>query len=141
MDVQAAFVQRVREESQKHILVLVCSGVASSVGLCAGVSWISIAYDGEKMFAQADWGWFTNQGLAVGMLIAFGLGVWRVCSWAGINVVVPLKDSAINHLNETNRAMKSNAEATSALTQTMTTLHADVRDIKSKLDYCSSRKD
>lgn len=93
------------------------------------------------MLAQTDWGWVTNQGLAVGLLIVVGLGAWRVCSWAGVNVVVPLKDSAINHLNETNRAMKSNAEATSALTQTMTTLHADVRDIKTKLDYCSARKD
>lgn len=85
------------------------------------------------MIAQTDWSWLTNQGLAVGMLIAVGLAGWRVCSWAGSNVVLPLKDSAINHLQETNKAMKSNAEATSALTETIGNLHTDVRDIKSRL--------
>jgi hypothetical protein len=92
------------------------------------------------IFAQTDWGWLTNQGLAVGLLIAVGLGVWRVCSWAGINVVLPLKDSAISHLAETNKAMKSNAEATGALTATMANMHSDVKEIKSRLERnkCSS---
>ena len=50
------------------------------------------------IFAQTDWGWLTNQGLAVGLLVAIGLGFWRVLTWTGANEVIPMKDSAVKHL-------------------------------------------
>ena len=82
------------------------------------------------MFGQTDFSWVTNQGLAVGLLIAIGLGTWRVISWMGGNVILPMKDSAIHHLNEVNRTMEVNSQATSALTNMIATLHNDVKDIK-----------
>jgi hypothetical protein len=51
------------------------------------------------MFAQTDWTWLTNQGLAVGLLIAIGLGLYRLLSWTGTNVVTPMKDAAVKHLD------------------------------------------
>lgn len=86
------------------------------------------------IFAATEWDWVTNQGLAVGILIVMGLAGWRVFVWTGANVVIPMKDSAISYLEENAKTMKSNAEATSTLTSTMSNLHSDVKEIKTKLD-------
>ena len=74
-----------------------------------------------------------NNGLAVVLLVGACAAGWRICSWAGKNVVIPLKDAAIGHLAETNKTMAANAEATGALTTTISALHTDVKDIKIKL--------
>jgi hypothetical protein len=81
-----------------------------------------------------DLAWITNQGLAIGMLIAIGLGAWRAINWFGKNVVLPMKDSALTHLQETDRTMKANAEATKALTSTIQTMHSDVQTIKTHVE-------
>jgi len=86
-----------------------------------------------------DFSWITNQGLAVGLLIVIGLGAWRALDWFGKNVVVPMKDSALAHLRETDITMKANAEATKALTSTIQTMHSDVQTIKTHVERnCST---
>lgn len=86
-----------------------------------------------------DLSWVTNQGLAIGMLIAIGLGAWKALNWFGTNVVIPIKDSALSHLRETDITMKANAEATKALTSTIQTMHSDVQTIKTHVERnCST---
>jgi len=74
-----------------------------------------------------------NNGIAVVILIAIGFATWRVIDWSASNIVVPLKDGALRHLDETNKALTKSADATDRLASHLDSMHDDVRDIKNNL--------
>jgi hypothetical protein len=69
--------------------------------------------------------WF-NQGFAVLVVIALGWAVYGWIRWAGVNLLVPLKDAGIAHLKETTTTMKS-------LQVTLADQHTTVVEIKDTL--------
>jgi hypothetical protein len=88
--------------------------------------------------AQGDaanhWVYWFNQGFAVLIVIALGWAAYGWIRWAGVNMLVPLKDAAIDHLRETTNTMK----------QVQTTLadqHRDVQEIKSSVNTLNQRTD
>lgn len=69
--------------------------------------------------------WF-NQGFAVLVVIALGWAVYGWIRWAGVNLLVPLKDAGVDHLRQTTTTMKS-------LQVTLADQHTVVREMKDTL--------
>lgn len=49
--------------------------------------------------------WF-NQGFAVLLVITLGWAIYRWLCWAGVNLLVPAKDAAVEHLKQTTDTMR-----------------------------------
>lgn len=71
-----------------------------------------------------------NNGLAVVIVLALGAAAWVTTRWFGTNIVIPMKDSAIAHLQETNVALKSLTETNTRSMNTMAAMHEDVKELK-----------
>lgn len=78
--------------------------------------------------------WISNNGLAVVLLLAIFYAAWCGSKWFGKNVIVPMKDAAITHLNDTNEALKANAKVNEKVSDNLDLLHADIKDIKKSVD-------
>lgn len=84
---------------------------------------------------------YLNNGLAIVILVVLTLGARQGSIWFGSNIVVPMKDAAITHLNKTGEALEKNATATKDLSNAMQQMHTDVKEIKLSLkDTCVHQK-
>lgn len=83
------------------------------------------------------------------LLISLGLGFWKLANWSGTNILIPLKNAAIQHLDdlrvhltnsdETMRAVKTSMQT---METTLVSLDTSHKTIHAKLDEIgrSSRK-
>lgn len=69
--------------------------------------------------------WF-NQGFAVLLVITLGWAIYRWLCWAGVNLLVPAKDAAVEHLKETTATMRQ-------VKDTLADQHGAILDIKSHI--------
>jgi hypothetical protein len=77
--------------------------------------------------------WF-NQGFAVLVVIALGWAVYGWIRWAGVNLLVPLKDAGIEHLRTTTDTMKS-------VQTTLADTHTNIQEIKHSVGNLDRRTD
>lgn len=56
-------------------------------------------------------------GIPVGILVFFGLAVWRVLKWIGEKVVTPIAASHIALVDEARKVNEQNAETLNKLTE------------------------
>lgn len=69
--------------------------------------------------------WF-NQGFAVLVVVALGWAIYRWLCWAGINLLVPAKDAAVEHLRETTATMRQ-------VKDTLADQHGAILEIKTQV--------
>jgi hypothetical protein len=70
--------------------------------------------------------WF-NQGFAVLLVITLGWAIYRWLCWAGVNLLVPAKDAAVEHLKETTATMKQ-------VKDTLADQHGAILQIKTQVE-------
>jgi len=91
---------------------------------------------------QEAMGWLNN-GLAVLIVIAGGIGIYRVAAWIGTHLALPLRDAGINHLNKTGEMLSETCKAQQQTAKTMETicvqlgnLQDDVQSVKDSFPCC-----
>ncbi len=74
--------------------------------------------------------WTANNGLAVVMLILFFVVgiffVWKLSSWLGSQLFIPLRDAAIKHLNDVGTVMHSVNDSLHQMREEMASTRAAV---------------
>jgi hypothetical protein len=81
--------------------------------------------------------WF-NQGFAVLVVIALGWAVYGWIRWAGVNVLVPLKDAGIEYLKETTTTMKTVQVTLADQHNVVKDIHSTVGVLKTTVEEISS---
>jgi hypothetical protein len=89
---------------------------------------------------------WVNNGLAVLIVIAGGLGIYRAASWIGQHFALPLRDAGILHLQKTNEMLQATCETQRQTQQTMeklgeriSNLSDDVAEVKASVQSCRGR--
>lgn len=96
-------------------------------------------------FAQAETAghivyWF-NQGFAVLVVLALGWAAYGWIRWAGVNLLVPLKDAGIEHLRTTTDTMKQVQATLADATNNMQEIKHSVGNLHQKTDAIVSAVD
>lgn len=82
--------------------------------------------------------WTQNNGLAVVLLflvlISLGIAAWKTLNWSAANVVIPMRDSIITHLTNTDKTMDSMRDSLEGMHREMTDNKNLTQSIHSKLD-------
>jgi len=85
--------------------------------------------------------WVANNGLAVVIVIAGGIAVWRTGGWLAVNVITPGKDAFIEHLhsigtfmNATTKSLESTAKSIDVISEQMRGIRQDVDNISHRID-------
>jgi hypothetical protein len=82
--------------------------------------------------------WTANNGLAVVLLfmvlISIGLAGWRTMNWSASNVVIPMRDAFIKHLDTTDETMQE-------VKTSMQGIHAEIQQTRSSQDLLHSKQD
>ncbi|AMV31738.1 hypothetical protein VN12_06425 [Pirellula sp. SH-Sr6A] len=87
---------------------------------------------------------YLNNGLAVVVLIAIGVGAWKLAHVAGgaisngcrktfDELILPLKDSAINHLKRTDQTLTSVQETNQEVCQNLRDIRSMVGEIHERV--------
>ena len=89
--------------------------------------------------------WTANNGLAVVMLLlCFIVGIfftWKLASWSGSNLFIPLRDAAVKHLNDVGEVMHSVNTSLHQMREEMTTTRAAVENHGKGVDAIHTRLD
>lgn len=80
---------------------------------------------------------YTVAGVVLVILFLVGLGVWRVLSWTGSQVVIPARDRMFAHLDVVNETMKDGSEMLRKLSE----IPARLGSIEGKVDGLTERVD
>ena len=93
--------------------------------------------------ADTDWAWVTNQGLAVGLLLAVGYAFYAACKWAGVVLIVPIRDAAIHHLEVVSTTLTHVSDVMKGIDQKLDGVHARTTQILETHDdfFAESRRD
>lgn len=82
--------------------------------------------------------WTANNGLAVVLLfmvlISLGLAAWRTLNWSASNVVIPMRDAFIKHLDATDATMNSVKES-------MREIHTEIQSARTSQDSLHAKID
>lgn len=95
--------------------------------------------------------WTANNGLAVVMLLlCFVVGIfftWKLASWSGSQLFIPLRDAAIKHLNDVGAVMHSVNDSLLQMRDEMSSTRAAVENhgkgveaIHTRLDRIESKR-
>jgi peptidoglycan hydrolase CwlO-like protein len=83
---------------------------------------------------------YINNGLAVIILLAIGIGAWRASVVLFAHVIVPLKDASLAHIKAievfmgtTTEALKNTASALQSINNELRGIRTDVDDVKNKM--------
>jgi peptidoglycan hydrolase CwlO-like protein len=83
---------------------------------------------------------YINNGLAVIILLALGIGAWRASIVLFNHVIVPLKDASLAHIHAievfmgtTTEALKNTAAALQSINNELRGIRTDVDDVKNKM--------
>jgi peptidoglycan hydrolase CwlO-like protein len=83
---------------------------------------------------------YINNGLAVIILLAIGIGMWRASIVLFNHVIVPLKDASLAHIKAievfmgtTTEALKNTASALQSINNELRGIRTDVDDVKNKM--------
>lgn len=85
--------------------------------------------------------WVANNGLAVAIVVAGGIAIWRVSGWLALNVITPLKDAFITHLNSIGTFMKATTESLELTARSMDTISEQLKGIRKDIDTMSRKDD
>ena len=89
---------------------------------------------------------WVNNGLAVMIVIAGGLGIYRAAGWIGQHFALPLRDAGILHLQKQNEMLQATCETQRQTQQTMeklgeriSNLSDDIAEVKASVQSCRGR--
>lgn len=85
--------------------------------------------------------WVANNGLAVVIVIAGGIAIWRVSGWLAVNVITPLKDAFITHLNSIGTFMRATTESLELTAKSMDTISEQLKGIRHDVDTMSRKSE
>ncbi|MFN4768917.1 MAG: hypothetical protein ACK5JL_02665 [Candidatus Kapaibacterium sp.] len=85
--------------------------------------------------------WVANNGLAVVIVIAGGIAIWRTAGWLAVNAITPLKDAFIAHLNSIGIFMKATTESLELTAKSMDTISEQLKGIRKDIDTMSKREE
>lgn len=87
------------------------------------------------------WQWVANNGLAVVIVVAGGVGIWKSAGWLAIHLITPLKQAFVEHLQSigifmqaTSKSLESTAKSIDVISEQMKGIRADVDTISQKLE-------
>ncbi len=78
--------------------------------------------------------WVANNGLAVVIVIAGGVGLWKTAAWLGVNVITPLKDAFVDHLHSIGVFMKATTESLESTAKSIDVISDQMRGIRQDVD-------
>ena len=82
--------------------------------------------------------WTANNGLAVVLLfmvlISLGLAGWRTLNWSASNVVIPMRDAFVKHLDNTDETMQE-------VKRSMQGIHSEIQSTRSSQDLLHHKLD
>lgn len=85
--------------------------------------------------------WVANNGLAVVIVLAGGIALWRISGWLAVNVITPLKDAFVEHLHSigvfmkaTSNSLESTAKSIDVISEQMQGIRKDVDTISKQLE-------
>lgn len=80
---------------------------------------------------------YTVAGVVLLILFVVGLGVWRVLSWTGAQVIIPARDRMFAHLDIVNTTMRNASDVLPKLAE----IPARLGSIEGKVDDLTERVD
>lgn len=83
--------------------------------------------------------WIANNGLAVVIVVAAGVGVWRLCGWFGTNVITPGRDAFIQHLHSIGTFMTATTKSLESTAKSIDVISEQMRGIREDVDAISKR--
>jgi len=84
------------------------------------------------------WQWVANNGLAVVIVIAGGVGIWRTAAWLAGNVLTPLKDAFVQHLLGVSTFMTATSESLEQTARSIEVISEQMKGIREDVDYMRS---
>jgi cell division protein FtsB len=81
---------------------------------------------------------WVNNGIAVVILIYLGYAMWRGGQWLGTNILIPLKDAGLEHLEGINEYMKATAKALDSTAQALQDIGHEVKAMRADFETLRS---
>ena len=87
------------------------------------------------------WQWVANNGLAVVIVIAGGIGIWKTAAWLATNVVTPLKDAFVQHLHGISVFMTATSDSLAQTAKSIEVISEQMQGIREDVDYMRSSEE
>ena len=81
--------------------------------------------------------WVANNGLAVVIVIAGGIAIWRTAGWLAVNVITPLKDAFVQHLHGISAFMTATSESLESTARSIEVISEQMKGIRHDVDQMS----
>jgi hypothetical protein len=81
--------------------------------------------------------WVANNGLAVAIVVAGGIGLWKTAGWLAVNVITPLKDAFVDHLHGISAFMTATSESLESTAKSIEVISEQMKGIRDDVDQMS----